>query len=82
MRSEIFSSVNSTLLRSTFYSLREVLIDDHSYSLSKNTAQEQSMYVKLITYLLSFAGRDIPSEIKRSILVRVEISREVIFLNC
>lgn len=40
------------------------------------------MYVKLITYLLSFAGRDIPSEIKRSILVRVEISREVIFLNC
>ena len=48
----------------------------------KETTQEQSILIcAYLIALLFFSGGDIPSEIKRSVLVRVEISREALFLN-
>ena len=51
------------------------------FSLKK--LQKNSPFFVCIIILMRyfFAGGDIPSEIKRSIVVRVEISREVLFLN-
>lgn len=59
-----------------------VLVDDHVCSLLKETTQEQSILIcAYLIALLFFSGGDIPSEIKRSVLVWVEISREALFLN-
>ena len=58
-----------------------MLVDDQGYFLPEETTKEQSIFCLHILMRFFFAGGDIPSEIKRSIVVRVEISREVLFLN-